>query len=247
MLLTADIGNTNVTLGAFKGSKLIREWRLATDPRKTADEYGLQLKGLVDGEISSVALGSVVPALTPVFKELSQTYFGVEPLVVTAKTRLGLKYLVDNPTEVGADRVLNALAAWKLYGAPAIVVDFGTATTFDCLSKKAEYLGGAILIGPNLASRALAAGTAQLQQVEIRRTERVIGRNTIECLQAGLYHGYLGMIERVLRESVKEMGGKPVLLATGGLAGLYAADLKLKVVPELTLQGLRLAHELSAG
>jgi type III pantothenate kinase len=250
MILCADIGNTNITIGAFEGKRLEREWRLATDARKTADEYGVQLKALLDGadglrirRVEALCLGSVVPALTPAFEELARRFFGVRAFVVTAKTDLGLRYKVDNPAEVGADRVLNALAAWKLHGGPVIVLDFGTATTFDCVSKRGEYLGGAILIGPQLASRALAAGTAQLPQVEIRRTERVIGRNTLECLQAGLYHGYLGMIERVLRLSIREMGGKPKLIATGGLAGLYAKELSIELAPDLTLQGLRLAYE----
>ena len=252
MILGIDVGNTNVTVGAFEGERLSGEWRLATDARKTADEYGAVLRqclahaGGFDAP-EAVVVGSVVPALTPAFEELSRRYFGVEALVIDAATPLGLKYKVDSPAEVGADRILNALAALRLYGGPAIVLDFGTATTFDCVSKKGEYLGGAILIGPQLASRALSAGTAKLPEVEIRPTKRVIGRNTLECLQAGLYDGYLGMIERVLRKSLREMGGKPRVLATGGLAGIYAAELGIKVVPDLTLQGLRLAHALVGG
>lgn len=250
MLLCADVGNTHVTLGTFEGPRLVGQWRLATDPKKTADEYGTQIRQCVahaDGgaSVRAVAVGSVVPALTPVFDELSRRYFGVEPLIVTPRTPLGLKLKVDHPAEVGADRILNALASWKLYGAPAVVIDFGTATTFDCLSGKGEYLGGAILIGPRLAARALSSGTAQLPEVEIRAPARVIGKNTLECIQVGLYQGYLGMVERVLRDTIEELGGKPKLLGTGGLASLYASELKLQVVPELTLQGLRLAHELA--
>lgn len=249
MILCCDVGNTQVTLGAYEGPELLGQWRLASDARKTADEYGAlisQCLAKAEGlpRARAVAVGSVVPALTPVFEELSRRYFGLEPLVVGPETRLGLKLKVDNPAEVGADRILNALAAWKLHGAPAVVLDFGTATTFDCVSSRGEYLGGAICIGPQLASRALSAGTAQLPEVELRKPARVVGRNTLECLQVGLYQGYLGMIRAVLKETLREMGGRPKLLATGGLARVYAPELGIRVVPDLTLQGLRLACEL---
>ncbi len=256
MLLAADVGNTNVTVGAFEGGRLRRLWRLATDPRKTSDEYAATLRGLIEsprrgGEgrpVDGFAIGSVVPALTPTFERVAREHFGVTPLVVGPSTPLGLKLKVDEPRQVGADRILNALAAWKLYGAPAVVLDFGTATTFDCLSARGEYLGGAILIGPELIARALAENTAKLPRVAIKPARRFIARSTEECIQVGLYHGYLGMVERVLDETLRELRApRARVLATGGLAGLFADGIKRldRVAPDLTLQGLRLAHELS--
>jgi type III pantothenate kinase len=253
MLLALDVGNTNVTAGVFEGDRLVRLWRLATE-KKTADEYGAVLGGLLGrdaagGAVDGVAIGSVVPALTGAFEEAARRHFRVEPLTVDHRTRTGVRLAVDHPAEVGADRILNALAALRLFGGPAVVLDFGTATTFDCVSKNGYYLGGAILVGARLASDALASGTAKLPQVEVRRPRRVIGRNTVECIQAGLFHGYLGMVERVLDLTVKEMGGRPRLLVTGGLGGLYAPHLSRKnvLVPDLTLQGLRLAFEAVRG
>lgn len=253
VLLAADIGNTNVTVGAFEGERLLHLWRLGTDAKKTADEYGALLGALVDRlpaarakGISGFAVGSVVPALTGVFERVARTRFGLEAFVVGPRTPTGLKLKVDEPDEVGADRLLNALAAWRLFGAPAVVLDFGTATTFDCLSSRGEYLGGAILIGPELIARALAEHTAKLPQVPIAKTRRVVARNTVECIQVGLYYGYLGMIDRVLDETLKEMGGRGIrVLATGGLADLFAPALRRveRTVPDLTLQGLRLAFE----
>lgn len=250
MLLAIDVGNTNVTVGAFEGPKLLHLWRLATVAGKTADEYGSVLAGclrhdLPKATVDAVAIGSVVPVLTPVFTAVSKRYFSCEPLVVDHKLALGIKFAVDKPSEVGADRILNALAAFRLYGAPAIVLDFGTATTFDCISEKGYYLGGAIVVGPRLAAEALAEKTAKLPQVEFARPRRAIGRNTVECIQAGLYYGYLGMLEKVLAMTLAEMGGRPKLLATGGFGEVFGPLLsrKFESVPDLTLQGLRLAYE----
>ncbi|HVE11901.1 MAG TPA: type III pantothenate kinase [Elusimicrobiota bacterium] len=250
MLLAADIGNTNVTLGAFEGARLVRQWRLATDPGRTADEYGSEVLSFWERTFpgrrpEAFVYGSVVPKLDHVFETLSRKYLGLRPRAVGARSRLGIRIKVDKPSEVGADRVLNALAAHRLYGGPAIVLDFGTATTFDCVSARGDYLGGAILIGPRLAAEALARATAKLPEVEIVPTRRVIGKNTVECIQAGLYYGYLGMVRLVLEKSIKEMGRpRAKVIATGGLARLFAKDLgKVRMAEDLTLQGLRLAYE----
>ncbi|MBI4056624.1 MAG: type III pantothenate kinase [Elusimicrobia bacterium] len=255
MLLAADIGNTNVTLGAFQGDQLLGFWRLATDERKTADEYGTSIlsclkhsDSLSTRGIDAFAFGSVVPTLSHVFEQVSRRYFDLKPFVVTPDTPLGIKYRVDHPGEVGADRILNSLAAYRLYGGPAVVIDFGTATTFDCISKKGEYLGGVIVLGPKMIARALSEYTAKLPQVEIKKTSRVVGKNTIECIQSGLFYGYLGMVEKLLHKTLEEVGRGSKLFATGGLADLFIPSMarKIKIVPDLTLQGLRIAHEISS-
>ena len=250
MLLAIDIGNTNVTVGAFVGSRLKRMWRLETNASKTADEYGTLLTSFVGQEaavsaVDGVAIGSVVPALTPAFKTVAKRAFKQDALVVDHTLKLGIRYAVDYPAEVGADRILNALAAFKIYGAPAVVLDFGTATTFDCISKKGYYLGGAILPGPRLIAEALSEKTAKLPKVEFAQASRAIGKNTVECIQAGLYYGYLGMVDRVLRQTMKEMESGAKILVTGGFGEMFAPLISKKSVrvPDLTLQGLRLAYE----
>ncbi len=256
VLLAIDVGNTNVTVGAFQGEKLLNLWRLGTDPKKTADEYGTALRAVVGlngsgtSKVVGLVYGSVVPALNPAFEGAARRYFGVEAVAVTPESPLGLTLKVDQPSEVGADRILNSLAAIRLVGAPAIVIDFGTATTFDCISAKGEYLGGSILLGPKMQAAALARYTAKLPEVDVQKPKRVIGTSTVSCIQAGLYYGYLGMLERVLEGSLAEMkaaarGRKIHVVATGGLAPLFLTDLKgvQRHMPDLTLQGLRLAFE----
>ncbi|MBI5242867.1 MAG: type III pantothenate kinase [Elusimicrobia bacterium] len=255
MLLAIDIGNTNVTLGLFDGKNLLREWRLQSDCGRTSDDYGAAISALVRRELGlrsrvrGLAYATVVPPLGPVFERMSRAYFRTAPMAVTSESKLGLRLRVDQPAEVGIDRILNALAARRLCKGPAVVIDFGTATTFDCVSSRGDYLGGAILIGPAVAAKALAQRTAKLPQVELRPTRRVIGKNTVECIQVGLYHGYLGMVERVLKETLKEMKlneGKSLInvIVTGGWGGMYARALGIrKVMPDLTLQGLRIAFE----
>lgn len=251
MLLALDVGNTNVTLGAFQGQRLLRTWRLATDAKKTADEYGVALKALWSpelGRVDAAIYGSVVPELNRSIETAVKLYLGASPTGITYKSKLGIMLKVDKPAEVGVDRILNALAVYRLYGAPAVVIDFGTATTFDCVSPRGWYLGGAILPGPRLAARALKEHTAQLPEVAVSKPERVVGKNTVECIQAGVYYGYLGMIDRVLRETVREMNPKNPravkVYSTGGLAGLFIEDLGgIQQVADLTLQGLRLAYE----
>ncbi|MFA5139367.1 MAG: type III pantothenate kinase [Elusimicrobiota bacterium] len=239
VLLALDVGNTNVTAGVFRGERLVKVFRLVTAAYPSS--YSAALRRL---EVGAVVYGSVVPRLDRVFERLSRKLFGVKALAITPSSPLGLKLRVRTPKEVGADRVLNALAARELFGAPAVVVDFGTATTFDCVSRSGDYLGGAILPGPHLASQALALHTAKLPLIEVARPRRVIGKDTKECIQAGLYYGYVGMIERVLAGTVQEMGCRPKLIATGGLAGMFSRELEFDAVsPDLTLQGLRLAYE----
>ncbi|MFC1679927.1 type III pantothenate kinase [Elusimicrobiota bacterium] len=257
LLLAVDIGNTNVTVGVFRGERLVREWRLRTDAGRSTGSYGRELAGLVSRDLKGkrvdrVVFGSVVPRLSPVLRDLARRRFGVRAVEITPKTALGMRLRVDRPAEVGADRLLNSLAAFRMFGGPSVVVDFGTATTFDCISKRGDYIGGAILPGPHLAARALALNAAKLPEVPIRPTRRVIGKNTVECIQAGLYYGYLGMVERVLKETLIELRGNrsrvPVIL-TGGLARLFSAGMsrKVLVVPDLTLQGLRLAGGIVCG
>ena len=251
MLLALDVGNTNVTLGAFQGERLLRTWRLATDGNKTADEYGVALKALWSpelGKIENAIYGSVVPELNRSIETALKLYLGATAVPVTYKSKLGIALKVDKPAEVGVDRILNALAVYRLYGAPAVVVDFGTATTFDCVSARGWYLGGAILPGPRLAARALKEHTAQLPEVAVAKPKRVVGKNTVECIQAGVYYGYVGMIERVLKETLREMNPRNPravkVISTGGLASLFTAELSgIAQVPDLTLQGLRLAYE----
>lgn len=254
-MLAIDVGNTNLTVGAFQGERLLNLWRLGTDPKKTADEYGAALRSIVglngggSSKVGAVIYGSVVPALNPAIEGAARRYFGVEPIAVTPESPLGLKLKVEQPGEVGADRILNALAGVELVGTPCIVIDFGTATTFDCVSEKGEYLGGAILLGPKVAAAALARYTAKLPEVDVVKPERVIGTSTVHCIQSGLYYGYLGMLEKVLAGSVAELRraarGKVRVVATGGLAPLFLEDLPGvdSHMPDLTLQGLRLAYE----
>ncbi|MBI3550862.1 MAG: type III pantothenate kinase [Elusimicrobia bacterium] len=260
MLLAIDVGNTNITVGAFDGERLVKLWRLATDLKKTADEMGVVLSTLVakdapDRKVDAAVYGSVVPALNPTVETAVSRFFGVAAIAVTTKSKIGVTLKVDHPSEVGVDRFVNALAVAKMYGAPAVVLDFGTATTFDCVSASGAYVGGAILLGPRTAAKALVEHTAQLPEVEIKKPKKVVGTNTVECIQAGLYYGYLGMIDRILEETIAEMKAKHArgkairVIATGGLAGLFAKDLpKVKgIVPDLTLQGLRLAYDAISG
>ncbi len=254
MLLAADIGNTSITLAAFRGRRLVKRWRLISDPRRTSAAYARDLASVAGRRgFDAVIYGSVVPRLDRTFAAAVRRRFGIQPIAVTPRSRLGFKVRVDKPSEVGADRLLNALAAHRLYGGPAIVLDFGTATTFDCIASNGDYLGGAILLGPELAAKALRLYTAKLPEVRVAPTRRVIGKNTVECIQAGLYHGYIGMVERVLRLTARELTRgrrrKVHVLATGGLAGPFARSLPMvrRVVPDLTLLGLRDAYAILSG
>jgi type III pantothenate kinase len=248
LLLAVDVGNTNLTVGVFAGDRLIRQWRITTDLRRTSDWYARALKcpfRKLPGLPDAVVYGSVVPPLDKTLETALKKAFGVKPLAVTPRSKLGLKLKVKTPNQVGADRVLNAVALKSLVGTPAIAIDFGTATTFDCVDAAGDYVGGAILLGPNSAARALHEFTAKLPWVKIRKPATVIGKDTVHCLEAGLYFGYLGMIREVLARTMAEMGGRPVVAATGGLAPLFLDDLPgVRHEPDLTLHGLRFAHEI---
>lgn len=245
-LLAVDAGNTNLTLGLYDGARLIRRSRIETHPVRPGGRVARAVARLARaGAARAVVFGTVVPALRGPIRAGARAA-GLPFLEVGPGSRLGLRLAVRTPRSVGADRVLNALAARALYGAPAVVVDFGTATTFDCVSAKGDYLGGAILPGPRLAAKALRLHTAKLPEVTVAPTRRVIGKDTVECIRAGLYWGYLGMIERVLAETLKEMREpRAAVVLTGGLAGLFSGRLRrARHAPDLTLDGLRLAYEL---
>jgi type III pantothenate kinase len=254
MLLAIDIGNTNITLGVFDNERLAATWRLSTDRSKMPDEYSimltqlLQLQGLTAGDISDVALCSVVPPLTPVFVELCRRFFNAEPLVVAAGTRTGIRILYDNPRDVGADRIVDAAAAMKLYGGPVIVVDIGTATVFDAVTADGDYLGGAIAPGMAIAADALFSSTSQLRRVELVSPETPIGRNTVHAIQSGIVLGYADLVRGMVARFDRELGGGSKVVATGGLAHIIEKEARVfdDVNPDLTLTGLRLIHEMAS-
>jgi type III pantothenate kinase len=257
MLLTIDIGNTNITLGVFKYAqgKPVKGpaniWRLHTNVKMTEDEYGTKILDLLQyafietAGIKAVAVASVVPALNRTFEEMTLKYFKQAAFFVGREALPKIDVLYENPEEVGADRIANAVAAYAYYGGPVIVLDFGTATTFDCISKKGVYLGGAIAPGPGISAEALAKFTSKLPRVEMKKPEKAIGKSTIRAMQSGLYYGYIGLIKEILQRTKKEIVGTPVVIATGGLAGLIVPEIKevKAIVPELTLEGIRIIWE----
>ncbi len=253
MLLTIDIGNTNLTLGLYEGDKLGAHWRLATDHNRMPDEYGLQFLGLLQNagktldEITGVSLASVVPPLTGRVIQACREYLKQEPLVVDAGIKTGIKVRYEDPRAVGADRVCDAVAVMKLFGGPACVVDFGTATTFNALTKDGEYLGGAITAGINLAAEALYTRAAKLPRIDLQVPPSVIGRNTIHAMQSGLLFGYVSMVEGMVARFRFELGSDMKVVATGGLAEVVAKETKVidVIAPWLTLDGLRLIWELN--
>ena len=253
MLLVIDIGNTNLTLGLYQADKLGPHWRLATDHARMPDEYGLQLLGLLEhasqavGELTGVCLASVVPHLTQRVVHACQQYLNQAPLVVDTGVKTGVRIRYEDPRAVGADRVADAVAALRLYGGPACIVDFGTATTFNALTKDGEYLGGAITAGIGLASEALFTHAAKLQQIDLQRPPSVIGRNTVHAMQSGLLFGYVSMAEGMVARFRKELGTDMKVIATGGHAELVARETKVIdiLAPSLTLDGLRIIWEMN--
>jgi type III pantothenate kinase len=253
MLLVIDIGNTNLTLGLYRGEKLGPHWRLATDHERMPDEYGLQFLGLLErakcGEdcLTGVVLASVVPNLTGRVVQACQEYLEQEPLVVDAGVKTGVRILYEDPKAVGADRVADAVAVVRLYGGPACVIDFGTATTFNAVTKEGDYLGGAITVGVNLAAEALYTRAAKLPRMELQRPPSVIGRNTVHAMQSGLLFGYVSMVEGMVARFRSELGSEMKVIATGGLAEVVAKETDVidVISPWLTLDGLRLIWELN--
>jgi type III pantothenate kinase len=255
LLLTLDVGNTNVTIGIFDGAELRATWRIATDVERLPDEYAVTILGLLATEpistkdITEAIMASVVPDLAPVFEQLCRRYFGVEPLVVGTGTKTGIRIVYDNPREVGADRIVDVVAALHLYGPPPLViVDFGTATVFDAVSAEGDYLGGAIAPGIGIASEALFERAAKLYRVELERPKNAIGKNTVAAIQSGTLYGYVGLIEGMVARFKKELGGSARVIATGGWAELLAKETRIfdAVDQNLTLTGLRLIHESNA-
>jgi type III pantothenate kinase len=253
MLLCIDIGNTNITLGLYEGETLGPRWRIRTIHDKMPDEYGILIdqlfrhQGVGPDDVSGVALASVVPPLTPVFEQACQAYLEHAPLVIDAGVRTGVSIRYDTPREVGADRVVDAAAVKALYGLPACVVDFGTATTFDAVSAEGDYLGGAIAPGIGIAAQALFERTAKLPRVELTRPPSVIGRNTPHSIQSGLLFGYVGLVEGMVARFKVELGPETRVIATGGLAEIIARETDIidVVDPWLTLHGLRIVYELN--
>lgn len=253
MLLAIDVGNTNVNLGIFADGALKATWRVATDTSKLADEYGVLLLsllahgGISAAEINGAVLGSVVPDLEPTFEAVCRRYFRVRPLVVGTGVRTGLRILYDSPRDVGVDRVADAVAAIHLYGPPLIIVDLGTATVFDAITREGDYLGGAIAPGLGIASEALFQRAAKLYRVELSRPRSAIGRNTVAAMQSGILFGYVGLIEGIVARFKEELGDDVKVVGTGGYAELIARETKVIdiVNVDLTLEGLRLIYELN--
>jgi type III pantothenate kinase len=253
MLLTIDIGNTNITFGLYQGDELGPRWRIRTLHEKMPDEYGILLDQLFrnrdhqPADVTGIAIASVVPPLTPIFEQVCQAYIGVAPLIIDAGVRTGVRVRYDNPRDVGADRVVDAAAVRALYGVPACVVDFGTATTFDAVSADGDYLGGAIAPGVGIAAQALFERTAKLPRVELTRPPSAIGRNTPHSIQSGLLFGYVGLVEGMVARFKEELGPETRTVATGGLASLIARETEVidVVDPWLTLHGLRIIFEMN--
>ena len=253
MLLAIDVGNTNIVFGVFQGDTLEASWRAETDVHRMPDEYAmflnslLALRGLSFSNLTGCIIASVVPPLTGIMQELAQNYLSQKALVVGAGINTGVRVRTDNPAEVGADRVVNALAAHRLYGGPCVVIDFGTATTFDAVSRDGDYLGGAIAPGIATAAEALFLRAAKLPRIELVAPPRVIGANTTHSMQSGVMFGYVGLVEGLVARFRKEMGREMKVIATGGLAPVIARETKvIEIVnSDLTLQGLRMIYELN--
>jgi type III pantothenate kinase len=251
VLYVGDIGNTHTVLGLYKGTILLEKWRLRTDPERTTNEWGLAFKNLFDlseieiNQVSAAIISSVVPPAVHALVRACKQYFNTSPIVIGPGTKTGLPIRYENPREVGADRVVNAVAAFARVQTSCIVIDFGTATTFDCISKKGEYLGGAICPGIGISLEALVSRTAKLPRVEIAKPRHAIGRNTVESMQSGILYGYVSLVNGLVKRLSSEMGSDVTTIATGGLAGAISAESdSIDIVDQnLTLEGLKLVYE----
>ncbi|MGE5598557.1 MAG: type III pantothenate kinase [Bacteroidota bacterium] len=252
MILALNINNTHTLLGVFAGDRLLADWRVSTDRARTADEYGLLARnlfreaGLSPQEVEGIALASVVPPVTSVFVQMCRKYFQCDPIQVGPGVKTGLSIKYENPREVGADRVVNAVAAIRIYGPPLILVDLGTATTFCAIGPQGDYLGGAIAPGLGIAAEALYTRTAKLPRIELVRPKAAIGRNTVSSMQSGIIFGYAALVDGLVRRFAAEMGCQPKVVATGGLAHMMSDAETIDVVdPLLTLHGLRFIYEMN--
>lgn len=252
MILVFDVGNTNIVLGAYKGDKLLDFWRVSTDTQKTADEYGIIIKqmfiheGYNIDDVKAVIISSVVPPIMYTLEHMTKKYFKKEPLVIGPGIKTGMNIKYDNPKEVGADRIVNAVAGYEMYGGPLIIVDFGTATTYCAISKNGEYLGGAISPGVRISMDALYQRTAKLPRVELLKPDSVICKNTINSIQSGVIFGYVGQVDYIVRRMKKELGDENTkVIATGGLSKLIASESETIDVVNglLTLEGLRIIYD----
>ncbi|MGL5151992.1 MAG: type III pantothenate kinase [Clostridium sp.] len=255
MILLVDVGNTNIVLGVNKDDKYIASWRISTDAKKTSDEYGIQVmqlftqSGLDPKEVKGIIISSVVPNIMHSLENMIRKCFSIEPIVVGPGIKTGINIKYDNPKEVGADRIVNAVAAFELYKKSAIIIDFGTATTFCALNSTGDYLGGCIVPGVKISSEALYERAAKLPRVELEVPKNIICKNTITSMQAGILYGYIGQVEYIVSKMKQEMKNKcneePIVIATGGLANLIAKETKIinRVDGDLTLEGLRILYK----
>lgn len=251
MLLVIDVGNTNMVLGVYKDTELLDHWRISTNRQRTTDEYGVLIRELFylndfrADDINAIIISSVVPPVVPTLERMCQRYFGLSPLLIGPGVKTGMDIRYDNPREVGADRIVNAVAAYEKYGGPVIIVDFGTATTFCAVDAKGVYLGGSICPGIGISTEALVQRTAKLPRIELKRTDSVICRNTIESMQAGVFYGFVGQVEGIVSRMRRELDMSARVVATGGLAVVIAPATKAidVVEPMLTLEGLRIIYE----
>ncbi|HWQ61274.1 MAG TPA: type III pantothenate kinase [Negativicutes bacterium] len=250
MLLVFDVGNTNIVLGVYEGEDLLYHWRVSTDRQKTADEYGVLMKSLFDhrglnlADIDAAIISSVVPPMMAPLTSMSHRYFGVDPLIVGPGIKTGMVIKYENPREVGADRIVNAIAAFEKYGGPVVIVDFGTATTFCAVDKAGDYLGGAIAPGIGISTEALFQRAAKLPRIELAKPRTVICRNTVSSMQSGIIFGFVGQVDEIVRRMQTELGGPAAVVATGGLANLIAQESVTiqHVEPFLTLEGLKIVY-----